>query len=57
MRPPWSVSWRRGWMTPALRQRITDDQEELRYRLRGVFQAWRWGSDRCCWCWMTLSKT
>jgi hypothetical protein len=27
-----------GLDDPALRQRITDDQEELRYRLRGVFQ-------------------
>jgi tetratricopeptide (TPR) repeat protein len=28
-----------GLDDPALRQRITDDGEELRYRLRGVFQA------------------
>lgn len=28
-----------GLDDPTLRQRITDDQEELRYRLRGVFQA------------------
>jgi tetratricopeptide (TPR) repeat protein len=35
-----------GLDDPALRQRITDDQEELRYRLRGVFEAMAQGAGK-----------